>query len=259
MRYRFALILIGLLFTTMSFTGSSSVHLPAGQPVTIVSAIPRLGAHLAPVPGIAILAKQAHPLLCHSSGHQKKVTLTFDDGPDVTYTPEILTILNQYHLHATFFNLGQNVQAHPQVTRMVYAAGHTIGNHSWNHTRLTALSPTGVMWQLESTNHIIQQTIGIKPTLMRPPYNSINNMVRMQIEKAGLQPVLGDVDSLDWQRPGVNVIVQTTLRETGNTSIIVMHDGGGDRTQTVGALPLIIQALEQRGYAIVPIQQLSGH
>lgn len=269
MRHQFALMLmlVGLLLIIAACAGTTSAHLLASQPISFApdtrKAMPtpasQPGATSTPAPGVKVPPGLVNALIFHGSERRKEVVLTFDDGPDITYTPKILAILSQYHLHATFFNIGQRVLAYPQITREVYAAGHTIGNHSWSHPPLTALGPAWVLWQMEHTNQIIQQTIGIRPTLMRPPYEAINRMVRIQVKRTGLLPIMGDVDSKDWQRRGVTTIVQTTLSETRNGSIIVMHDGGGNRIQTVMALPLIIQALEQRGYTIVPIQQLLDH
>ncbi|GHO86436.1 polysaccharide deacetylase family protein [Dictyobacter formicarum] len=223
MRHRFALMLmlIGLLVITVTRADTTSAHLLAGRPVPFASDARKAKPTLEPQPGAPSTPASSvkvtglvNTLFFHGSESRKEVALTFDDGPDITYTPEILTTLSQYHLHATFFMIGQHVLAYPQITRRIYAAGHIIGNHSWSHLRLTAISPAQVLWQMEHTNQIIQQTIGIKPTLMRPPYEAINRMVRIQIAKAGLVPTIGDVDSKDWQRPGVATIVQTTLSKT---------------------------------------------
>ncbi|GCE23285.1 polysaccharide deacetylase family protein [Dictyobacter kobayashii] len=269
MRHQFSLMLmlVGLLLITVACADIPSAHLLASQPMSFApdalkatpTALPPPKTQATPAPSTRVPAGLIDALFYHGSESHKEVALTFDDGPDITYTPEILAILSQYNLRATFFNIGQHVLAYPQITKAVYAAGHTIGNHSWNHPQLTALGPAQVLWQMEYTNQIIQQTIGIRPTLMRPPYGAINHMAHIQIENAGLLPIMWNVDSEDWKLQGVSSIVQTTLRETRNGSIILMHDGGGNRTQTVAALPLIIQALEQRGYTIVPMQQLLDH
>ncbi|GER90059.1 hypothetical protein KDW_42210 [Dictyobacter vulcani] len=266
MRHQFLLMLmlVGLLLITVACADAPPARVMASQMPAVKrtarKATPTLPAiHVTPAPVARVPAGLVNTLFYHGTENRKEVALSFDDGPDITYTPQILSILSQFNLRATFFNIGQHVLAYPQITRAVYAAGHTIGNHSWNHPLLTALRPLQVLWEMQYTNQVIQQTIGIKPTLMRPPYGAIDRMVHIQIENAGLLPILWNVDSEDWKRQGVTTIVQTTLRETQNGSIILMHDGGGDRSQTVAALPRIIQALEQRGYTIVPMQQLLDH
>ncbi len=178
------------------------------------------------------------------------VALTFDDGPS-TFTPQILNVLQHSGTRATFFEIGQQVQASPNLTQEVYQAGDVIGNHSWSHPNLTLLTPSQVQGQLSRTSAAIQQATGVSPTLFRPPYGATNATVNATAEQLGLRPVLWNVDSLDWERPGVNAIVRNVLSTTSNGSIVVMHDGGGDRSETVQALPQIIANLQQRGFVFV--------
>ncbi|GLV55835.1 hypothetical protein KDH_26790 [Dictyobacter sp. S3.2.2.5] len=257
-------MLCALLLIPVACTDAPSTRVQARQFPSATSNILKVTptppkVHVTPAPVTKVPPGLVHALFHHGTKSRKEVAFTFDDGPNITYTPQILAILRQFNLHATFFAIGQHILAYPHITKAVYAAGHTIGNHSWSHPLLTALKPMQVLWQMEYTNQVIQQTIGIKPTLMRPPYGAINRMSHIQIENTGLLPVLWNVDSEDWKHLGVHTIVQTTLQETRNGSIILMHDGGGDRSQTVAALPLIIRLLEQRGYSIVPMQQLLDH
>lgn len=185
-----------------------------------------------------------------------EVALTFDDGPSDAYTPQVLSILQQKNVHATFFCIGEQVQDEPDLVQQEYSAGHIVGNHSWSHPDLTTLSPSDVQTQLGKTSAAIQQAMGVLPTLFRPPYGAISESVKDQIADRGMTSVLWSVDTEDWQMPGSDAIVKTVLDQAENGAIILMHDGGGDRSQTVDALPTIIQSLQQRGLQLVTAQQL---
>ncbi len=185
----------------------------------------------------------------HSSSPM--IALTFDDGPNPTFTPQILHVLEQYGVSATFFCVGQQVQSYPGLVQQMSQAGETIGNHSWNHSTLTGLSPDAIRGQLRSTSTVIQQATGISPTLFRPPYGATNGTVESIASQLGLYEILWTIDTRDWQHPGVGAIVSTVLANARNGSIVLMHDGGGDRSQTVQALPQIIIGLRQRGFTFV--------
>lgn len=188
-----------------------------------------------------------------------EVALTFDDGPSPSYTPQILNVLQQYNVHATFFCAGENVQYYPDLVQQEQSAGNVVANHSWSHPDLTTLSTNGVHTQLNNTSVEIQQVTGTRPTFFRPPYGAVDNKVLAQSTQLGLKPVLWSVDTLDWQRPGSSAIVTAVLNQVGNGGVILLHDGGGDRSQTVAALPTIINDLQQRGYQLVTIQQMYNH
>ncbi len=195
-----------------------------------------------------------------SQGNDKRheIALTFDDGPYPYYTAQILTILQRYQVHATFFCVGKNVQNYPVLVQQEYAAGNAVENHTWDHADLTRLSRLGIQREINNTSSIIQNTIGVAPILLRPPYGAINISVRAQIVQLHLVPVLWSVDTKDWQRPGTAAIINTALTRSTNGSIILMHDGGGNRAQTVAALPGIIESLRLRGYDFVTVPQLIG-
>ena len=178
------------------------------------------------------------------------IALTFDDGPS-TFTLRILSVLQQEGVRATFFEIGHQVQASPSLAREVSQAGDVIGNHTWNHPNLTLLAPSQVRWQLSRTSAVILRVTGVSPRLFRPPYGAINATVREIARQLGLRPVLWSVDSLDWERPGVATIVSNVLNNARSGSIVLMHDGGGDRSETVQALPNIINGLRQRGFIFV--------
>ncbi|MBV9690196.1 MAG: polysaccharide deacetylase family protein [Ktedonobacteraceae bacterium] len=197
-------------------------------------------------------------IVYHGSSSLPEVALTFDDGPSLYYTPQVLTILHQYGVHATFFTIGENVRLYPELVQQEYYAGHVIGNHSWDHPYLTQRSAASVYSELSRTGDMIQQTIGIRPTLFRPPYGAINAQVEFQASRLGLISVVWNVDTRDWDQPRSteSVIINNVLKGVSNGSIVLMHDAGGNRSRTIATLPKIIVALRQRGYQLVTISQL---
>jgi peptidoglycan/xylan/chitin deacetylase (PgdA/CDA1 family) len=186
------------------------------------------------------------------------VALTFDDGPSPVFTPQVLRILQQYKVHATFFCIGEWVQLYPGLVEQTFRAGNAIGDHTWSHPDLTKLSPYAIRWQLSSASIAIKHAIGSPPILFRPPYGATNAAVESLASQMGLLQIMWTIDPRDWSLPGVAAIVNIVLSHAMNGSIILMHDGGGDRSQTVRALPQIISALQQRGFTFVTVPQLLG-
>jgi peptidoglycan/xylan/chitin deacetylase (PgdA/CDA1 family) len=173
--------------------------------------------------------------------HGGTVYLTFDDGPS-PYTPAILNILRATHSTATFFELGFRQAKYPAAAARVRAEGSSVGNHTYDHPDLTALTSGQVRWQL---------THGPRGRCMRPPFGATNPGVRRIVAQQGLREVLWTTDTLDWTRPGTAKIIKAaTGPSVGGGSTVLLHDGGGDRSQTVAALPKIISTLQQRGYVI---------
>ncbi|MFD3404121.1 polysaccharide deacetylase family protein [Kribbella sp. NPDC058693] len=178
----------------------------------------------------------------------KYVVLTFDDGPDIEYTPQVLDILAKYDAKATFFEIGQNVQKHPELTKRIHAAGHSVENHTWNHADLRKLSATAFRQQVMSTDQAIRAQIGSTPGCLRPPYGGVSATVRQRATALGKDLVVWTVDSRDWTKPGTAAIVQRVVKNVHSGSVILMHDGGGNRSQTVAALPTILKTLKAQGY-----------
>ena len=200
---------------------------------------------------------QEHNRLLYFGNPQvPEVALTFDDGPNPNYTPQILAVLQQYNVKATFFCLGQLVANFPDLVKEEYADGHVVGDHSWSHPNLGLLSSNDVATQLRQTADIIQQTIGVRPTFFRPPYGVFNTTVLTQANRMGLTTIIWNDEARDWMRPGIDVISSRILRLAGNGAIILLHDGGGNRSQTVQALPTIITTLRAQGYKLVTLQQM---
>ena len=185
-----------------------------------------------------------------------EIALTFDDGPSPFYTPQVLAILRQYGIEATFFDVGYLVGDYPNIVRQEHNQGNIVGNHSWSHPVLTYLSAQAIQSQLTSTSNTIQATIGVRPTFFRPPYGATNNAVLAQARNLHYTTVMWDGSAADWNLPGVYVIVSRILHYARNGAILLLHDGGGNRAQTVAALPIIIATLKSRGFKFVTIQQL---
>lgn len=185
-----------------------------------------------------------------------EIALTFDDGPNPVFTGQILNILQLNHVHATFFCIGENARDYPDMVAQENNAGHVVGNHTWDHSDLTQVSDMVINKELVDTNSIIQSDSGVTPVLFRPPYGAINETVKTQAQQLHLTPVLWNVDTQDWSRPGTAAIVHAVLDHAGNGDIVLMHDGGGDRSQTVAALPQIIAGLQQQGFTLVTVPQL---
>jgi peptidoglycan/xylan/chitin deacetylase (PgdA/CDA1 family) len=171
---------------------------------------------------------------------KKVLFLTFDDGPDPVWTPRVLEVLAKYDAHATFFELGSMQAAHPGIRDQVLAAGNTIGSHSISHAQLTTVSAA-------KRHHEIFD--GPSSKCFRPPYGAANTKVRADIKDAGMVAVLWDVDTLDWQRPGKQAIVNSILTQARSGRVILMHDAGGNRSQTVAALDQALETLTAQGYS----------
>ncbi len=194
--------------------------------------------------------------LFNGNTHIPEIALTFDDGPNPYYTPQILAILQRFGIKATFFDVGYLVADYPNIVRQEYKLGNIVANHSWSHPVLTYFSAQGIQSQLTSTTNIIQATIGVRPTFFRPPYGAINYQVIAQARNLHYTTVMWDGSAEDWSLPGVYNIVNKTLYYARNGAILLLHDGGGNRAETVAALPIIISTLKSRGFKFVTIQQL---
>ncbi|MEY9864569.1 peptidoglycan/xylan/chitin deacetylase (PgdA/CDA1 family) [Catenulispora sp. GAS73] len=177
----------------------------------------------------------------------KVVSITFDDGPS-PYTPQVLRILAQYGVHATFFEVGQNVAARPALTSQVYRQGNSVQNHTWSHPDLRKLSASQFTYQVSATDGQIRSHTGYRPCCLRPPYGAVNADVRSRASALGKKIALWTVDPRDWSRPGTATIQNRVLSQVRPGSVVVLHDGGGDRSQTVAALGGILKTLKARGY-----------
>jgi cellulose synthase/poly-beta-1,6-N-acetylglucosamine synthase-like glycosyltransferase/peptidoglycan/xylan/chitin deacetylase (PgdA/CDA1 family) len=195
----------------------------------------------------------------------KTVALTFDDGPDPQWTPQVLAVLARHHAHATFFEIGSHVNEHPDLTRQVVAAGNEVGVHTFTHPDLTQTAAWRLRLEISLCANAIAAATGQTPTLMRPPYSSTPDAVTAgdfqamaQVAGSGYLIVLADQDTEDWSRPGVPAIVKAAIPPAGQGAVIMLHDGGGDRSQTVAALDQILTRLDQAGYHETTVSAAMG-
>lgn len=177
------------------------------------------------------------------------IYLTFDDGPDPTYTPQVLDLLARYGARATFFVIGRRAAAHPELLQAIVAGGHTLGNHTYNHPSLAGMGREQVHRELQQTQEVLG---GMGVACMRPPYGAVDPFTATYAAELGLRLVRWDLDPQDWARPGSATIAEHVLARAAPGRVILLHDGGGDRSQTVAALEQILSGLNAQGYRFVP-------
>ena len=183
-------------------------------------------------------------------GH-KEIALTFDDGP--AYTPQVLAVLEQYQVPATFFEIGEMVADYPQYAREVVAAGYPAEDHTWSHPDLSDIPLAQVEYQIDQAQAEIRLVTGVTPACLRPPYDAWDGGVLDQVAQDGLTTMSYSVDSRDWTLPGARAIVANVVDAAFPGAVVDMHDGGGPRNETVEALPQVIDGLRARGYSFVAI------
>jgi peptidoglycan/xylan/chitin deacetylase (PgdA/CDA1 family) len=193
--------------------------------------------------------------IANGTSKNNEVALTFDDGPG-EYTPQILKILNETKTPATFFELGVNIGEYPSAAQAVAVGGYPIGDHTYDHKDLKTLAPADQATEVDSMVTALGKVGVPQPTLMRPPYGSYDQATVDLLNQKKMLMVLWSIDSEDWTMPGADVIVQNVLGSISAGDIVLMHDAGGDRTQTIAALPRIIAGLKQKGLKPVTVPQL---
>ncbi len=184
-----------------------------------------------------------------------KVALSFDDGPG-TFTPNVLDALKDKGVHATFFMIGENTQKHSDFVKNVYADGHEIGNHTWDHPDLSKLDANSQKDELQKTNDAINSLIGITPHWLRPPYGNFNDDTAKALSDLGMQKVLWNVDTRDWSGLSADDIYKNAVDGLKDGAIILMHDGVNNSSETAKAVPRIIDTIKEKGYEIVTISNL---
>ncbi|MBW1598566.1 glycosyltransferase [Streptomyces sp. JJ38] len=197
---------------------------------------------------------------------ERTVVLTFDDGPDPEWTPKILDELARHDAHAVFFVTGAMAARHPDLVKRMVDEGHEIGLHTFNHPDLDLQSRSRIDWELAQNQLSLAGAAGIRTSLFRPPYSSHSHAldnnswdVTRYIGGRGYITALNDTDSKDWARPGVEKIIDNALPdEPGQGAIVLMHDAGGDRSQTVAALARMLPELKQQGYEFANLTEALG-
>lgn len=189
----------------------------------------------------------------------KLVALTFDDGPDPRFTPQVLNVLHKQGVKATFFVVGNRAKKFPALVKRIHHEGHLIGNHSFSHPNFGKRSLKQFQAEILSTEKIIQQTFGHRPKLIRPPYGEIKEPQIQWAKRNGYTVVNWNVDSLDWKGLGKSKVEANVLGAVGPGSIVLFHAGGGvgsNLNGTIQALPDIIQTMRAKGYQFVDLAEL---
>lgn len=190
-----------------------------------------------------------------AGGGARRIALTFDDGPS-PYTQRILDTLQRGGAKATFFVLGSQIAEHPIPLQRAVAAGHAIANHSWSHADLTRLGAGGVAEELRRTNRALEDAGIPQPRLFRPPYGAYDERTLGAARREGMLTTLWTVDTNDYRASDPQAMARQVLDAAQPGAIVLMHDGGGDRTVTGRALPLIVRGLAREGYEMVTLPEL---
>ena len=197
----------------------------------------------------------------------KKIALTFDDGPDPRYTPEVLDVLRRYQVPATFFVIGFNADLNPGLLQRIVDEGHEVGNHTFTHPNIATISEYQLNLELNTTERLLESRLGRRSVLFRPPYaEDVEPETPDQVKpllftsERGYYTIGMQIDPNDWRNPGVDQIVKATIDGAvgGEGNVVLLHDSGGDRAQTVAALPQIIAGLRVRGFELVTVSTLMG-
>lgn len=246
--------LIALVILVVLETASSGHSRPPAPPVhkTVVVHHPSFTAQT----DAAIRHTLSYtPYITLGRARKREIALTFDDGPG-PYTPQILAVLKRMHVHGTFFEVGREVKASSADTTALAQAGEAIEDHTEDHSNLSQLRPGQQRDQVVGASQAIVAAGAPAPRLFRPPYGAFNHKTLAMLKRQGMLMVMWSVDTSDYARPGVPRIVSAALNGAHPGGIILMHDGGGDRSETVQALPQIIRGLRQRGYSMVTVPHL---
>lgn len=190
----------------------------------------------------------------NSALETKKISLTFDDGPHPKYTSEVLKILKEKDVRATFFTVGFRAEMMPHLILMIQNQGCTVGNHTYDHKDLTKLSDAEVVADLEKCNEVLYGITGSYPTVYRPPFGKINKDTEACISTKGIEmkKLLWDIDSADWKTKDSATVVRNVCRDAKDGDVILMHDF---YPQTVEALPVIIDKLREKGFEFVIFEE----
>lgn len=256
---------------------ATDVDVEGSGEILRITATPTVGQRVIRFDAANMIRDVTYPVLptpyvvVRTGAQSKQVALTFDDGPDPTYTPRILDILKAAQIPAAFFIVGENALQHPLLLRRLVAEGHELGNHTYTHPNLATTSAASTALELNATQRLVQAYTGRGMRLFRAPYFGDAEPTTadeldpaLVAQKQGYTVVGLHADPDDWKRPGVDAIVNGAVNAVESATpsysanIILLHDGGGNREQTVEALPRIIAELRARGYSFVPVSKLAG-
>jgi peptidoglycan/xylan/chitin deacetylase (PgdA/CDA1 family) len=200
------------------------------------------------------------PVLIRGPREGKRISLTFDDGPAERFTEQVLDILRQQHVPATFFVCGKNVEEHPELVRRMVAEGHEVGNHTYSHLFVCFKSRRRMAAEIDRTQAIIEKVIGFRPNIFRPPYGARWFGLIPTLLERGMHLIQWSATGYDWKKD-VKGITEAALRELKPGAVVLLHDGREtrpsseiDRSRTILALPAIIDGARQQGYTFAPLR-----
>jgi peptidoglycan-N-acetylglucosamine deacetylase len=186
---------------------------------------------------------------------QKVIALTFDDGPWPQSTAQVLDILKKNNIKGTFFVIGQNLKNFPDLGKQIVADGHVIANHTWHHW-YHFFNEQAAAYEIDTTSDLIYKVTGVKTTLFRPPGGMLHNGLAAYARSKKYTVVMWSADSIDYKQPAVPRLLNNVIRDSKPGGIVLMHDGGGNRSKTVQALPQIIENFRKQGYRFVTVPEL---
>jgi cellulose synthase/poly-beta-1,6-N-acetylglucosamine synthase-like glycosyltransferase/peptidoglycan/xylan/chitin deacetylase (PgdA/CDA1 family) len=257
-RWGILVLLLGSLLLLLAAQGFSTR-------TTGRSATPEAGTR-GPLAGSGpILLWDGRGLVSRGANPDRRIALTFDDGPDPRWTPRIAETLRRLGVPATFFVVGTEVVRHPDVVRDLHAQGFELGNHTFTHSDLSELRPWEQTLQVGLAENAVAGTVGIRPRLVRPPYSSIpaaiterQRQALTRLARRGYVVALSDLDGEDWRQPGIEAIAEAITPRGNRGGVVLLHDGGGDRSETIAALERVVPRLHARGFEFVRLSQLGG-
>ncbi|HMM48173.1 MAG TPA: polysaccharide deacetylase family protein [Miltoncostaeaceae bacterium] len=197
----------------------------------------------------------ANRSVANGGGHEKLVALTFDDGPG-PLTMKFLALLNRLKVPATFYVQGSLLEQYPQVLKATVADGHELGVHGWGHQSLTGLYGADLQHEIVDTRDLLRSITGVDAATFRPPYGAVDERVLRDLAPQRMLSVLWDVDTNDWRGYSADQIADHVLQSTTAGSIVLMHDGGTARQQTLNSLPRMIEGLRAKGIEFVTVSEL---
>lgn len=201
--------------------------------------------------------KENQPNLYINGRNEKKISLTFDDGPDEIVTPKIIEILQNHHVKGNFFFIGSEAEKYPQVVKNAYENGNLVLSHSYHHVDLTTLSNAEQANEINNAGLAIQTIIGKEPAMIRPPYGETNETLIENAKDKGYSVIIWSIDTLDWSQKDPENIIKNVTDNLRNGDIILMHSDS-EKTETAKALPTIIEAVQEKGFEIVGLDELLG-
>lgn len=214
---------------------------------------------LRPISNYELQKKFPNILVLRGSLQKNRIALTFDDGPDRRFTPQVLDVLKKHNVKATFFLMGSRVDGHPDITRRIHQEGHSIGNHTYWHPQLWQESIDRMRWEVTQTDAAIKKVVGYSPKLFRAPYGGLNDQLLMEFGKMNFSVIGWSVDSMDWTQIDSATVQKNVLSNLHPGAVVLMHSGGHwtqDLSGMVQAVDALIPRLKREGAEFVTIPQM---